>query len=76
MLLKEHLHKPSRRDLRLMAGALASGLSPAAASAQIIRRTPSQILGPFYPVQKPLDQDTDLTMIAGRSGRASGRLSR
>jgi protocatechuate 3,4-dioxygenase, beta subunit len=69
-----HLHKPSRRDLLLMASAVASGLNPAATSAQIIRRTPSQILGPFYPVQKPLDQDADLTTIAGRSGRASGQV--
>ena len=69
-----HLHKPSRRELLLMAGALASGLNPAATSAQTVRRTPSQILGPFYPVPKPLDQDADLTTIAGRSGRASGQV--
>ena len=41
---------------------------------QVVRRTPSQILGPFYPVTKPTDQDTDLTMIAGRSARAQGQV--
>ena len=68
------LHKPSRRELLLLAGAAAAGLNPAAAIAQAIRRTPSQILGPFYPVHKPLDQDADLTTIAGRNGRATGQL--
>jgi protocatechuate 3,4-dioxygenase beta subunit len=29
-------------------------------------------MGPFYPVEKPLDQDADLTAIAGKSGRAEG----
>jgi protocatechuate 3,4-dioxygenase beta subunit len=31
------------------------------------------VLGPFYPVTKPADQDADLTVIAGRSGRAAGQ---
>jgi protocatechuate 3,4-dioxygenase, beta subunit len=70
------LHKPSRRDVLLLAGsgAIAAGLSTAAAVAQTIRRTPSQILGPFYPVHKPLDQDADLTTIVGRAGRAAGQI--
>lgn len=42
--------------------------------AQKLRRTPAQILGPFYPMNKPLDQDADLTMIAGRPGRAAGQV--
>ena len=29
-----------------------------------IRSTNEQILGPFYPVRKPADQDADLTIIA------------
>jgi protocatechuate 3,4-dioxygenase, beta subunit len=41
---------------------------------QVTRRTPAQILGPFYPVLKPTDQDTDLTTIAGRAGRAQGQV--
>lgn len=42
--------------------------------AQKLRRTPAQILGPFYPLHKPLDQDADLTMIAGKPGRAAGQV--
>src|SRR6266481_6090201 len=39
-----------------------------------MQRTPGQILGPFYPVVKPLDQDADLTTIAGKPGRAEGQV--
>jgi protocatechuate 3,4-dioxygenase, beta subunit len=42
--------------------------------AQAFKRTPGQILGPFYPVLKPLDQDADLTTIAGQEGRAQGQV--
>ena len=36
--------------------------------------TPDQILGPFYPVRKPIDGGTDLTRLKGKSGPASGEL--
>ena len=36
--------------------------------------TAMEIIGPFYPVSKPSDQDTDLTQIAGHSGRAQGQV--
>src|SRR5262245_43159718 len=36
--------------------------------------TPNLVLGPFYPVIKPLDRDADLTTIAGRNGRANGQV--
>jgi protocatechuate 3,4-dioxygenase beta subunit len=49
-------------------------LTSALQAAESIRRTPSQILGPFYPLVKPTDQDADLTMIAGRGGRAAGQV--
>ncbi len=39
-----------------------------------LARTPSGDLGPFYPVESPLDTDADLTRVQGRSGRASGEL--
>ena len=35
--------------------------------------TPSTILGPFYPVIRPLEQDTDLTRIRGHRSRANGQ---
>jgi protocatechuate 3,4-dioxygenase beta subunit len=37
------------------------------------RRTPDQILGPFYPL-KPLGRDADLTRVPGRPGRAEGQI--
>ena len=30
--------------------------------------------GPFYPLELPLDQDNDLTRVAGRSGHAKGTI--
>ena len=36
--------------------------------------TNEQILGPFYPVHKPADQDADLTIIAGKDARALGQI--
>ena len=36
--------------------------------------TPDQILGPFYPVQKPTDGGSDLTHLKGRSGHAQGQV--
>ena len=36
--------------------------------------TPSQSEGPFYPTNKPLDQDPDLTLIAGSSVQAAGKI--
>jgi protocatechuate 3,4-dioxygenase beta subunit len=36
--------------------------------------TPDQILGPFYPVQKPTDGGSDLTHLKGRAGQAQGQV--
>lgn len=36
--------------------------------------TPDQILGPFYPVEKPLDGKNDLTRLKGRAGKAAGEV--
>jgi protocatechuate 3,4-dioxygenase, beta subunit len=66
----------SRRALlgmSLTAGALAS-CPRALLASENLRRTPTQILGPYYPVLKPLDQDADLTVIRGRSGKATGQV--
>jgi hypothetical protein len=63
--------KLSRRDLILLTGAAGmAAVRPRAAGAQTIRRTARQIQGLFYPVHKPLDQNADLSTIAGRDGRA------
>jgi protocatechuate 3,4-dioxygenase beta subunit len=42
--------------------------------AQALKRTPGEIVGPFYPVLKPLDQDADLTVISGKLGHAQGQI--
>src|SRR5258705_5908861 len=66
-----------RRDILGIAAA-ASGLAVSggftAAFAQALKRTPGEILGPFYPVLKTMDRGADLTTIAGKPGRAAGQL--
>jgi protocatechuate 3,4-dioxygenase beta subunit len=68
----------SSKSRREVLGGLASGVASLAAMpsalAETIRRTPSQTRGPFYPLSKPVDQDADLTVIAGRSGKAQGQV--
>jgi protocatechuate 3,4-dioxygenase, beta subunit len=63
-----------RRVLGMAAGGLAMFGSVGAALAQALRRTPDQILGPFYPVVKPLHQGADLTILPGKPGRAAGQV--
>lgn len=36
--------------------------------------TEEQVLGPFYPIDKPLDRDADLTHLRGRLGSAKGQV--
>ncbi len=38
------------------------------------RVTPSQSLGPFYPIKLPLDSNADLTFVEGKKGTASGHI--
>ena len=52
--------------------AMSGGVS--AVLAQAFKRTPGQILGPFYPIAKPLHQGADLTAIPGKSGHAAGQV--
>jgi protocatechuate 3,4-dioxygenase beta subunit len=60
-----------QRRLLLMAPLL---LLPGALAAQQRRPTPRMTLGPFYPDVLPTERDADLTVIAGRPGRAAGTL--
>ena len=67
----------SRREVIRRCGLGAIGWASGAgigAAQQEIRRTPTQVLGPFYPVVKPVDQDADLTVIGGRATRAAGQV--
>jgi len=43
-------------------------------SSSAIRPTEEQISGPFYPVQKPRDQGTDLTVVHGKKEKAKGQI--
>lgn len=64
---------PRRKILR--SAVALGGLAVAApARAALPPFTPNQVMGPFYPVEKPLDQDADLTAIAGRDGAAEGQV--
>jgi protocatechuate 3,4-dioxygenase beta subunit len=40
----------------------------------LLPATPGTIAGPFYPVMKPADRDTDLTRIRGHRQRAQGQV--
>ena len=63
----------SRRQF--LATGAAAGIGVVAAEAEQLRPfTPFIELGPFYPVEKPLDRDADLTLISGRSERAKGQI--
>jgi len=70
--------KLSRRQLLSMSLALGGVVLSAPLNsllAQPARRlTEEQVMGPFYPVTKPIDQDADLTVIQGRSGKAQGKV--
>ncbi len=57
-----------------MAGAALGGIAPAFGQKTDLRQTAQDALGPFYPITVPADQDFDLTVVAGREGRAKGSL--
>jgi protocatechuate 3,4-dioxygenase beta subunit len=67
----------SRREILKMSAVVAGTgiLSSAklAAAEAVLRRTPAQILGPFYPVTKIWTRTADLTRPRDASGRASGQ---
>lgn len=52
-----------------------SGLPAWALADRLLPATPSQTAGPFYPPELPLDDDNDLTRVAGRDGHAAGRIT-
>lgn len=48
---------------------------PGTAGAATLLPTPSQSLGPFYPVTLPLDRDADLAQVEGRAEHAAGTIT-
>ena len=63
-----------RLGLSWCAFALGTPLKSVFAQAQRLKESPNTVVGPFYPLIKPLDQDADLTLIAGGSGKAEGKV--
>lgn len=61
-----------RRSAYVLA-ACAAGPARSWAAAKLEPTIP-MALGPFYPVQKPLEDDADLTRLAGHKNRAKGPL--
>ena len=61
-----------RRQFVLGSGAMLLATPITAAQRAL---TPSQMLGPFYPVTPPLHKDNDLTQVDGRSARAAGQIT-
>jgi protocatechuate 3,4-dioxygenase, beta subunit len=62
-----------RRMLQISGAAVALGAA-GAGGAEPLQRTPNQTSGPFYPLDKPLDADADLTLIKGHRQRAAGQV--
>ena len=61
-----------RRLLATLAGVLVT--TPGLAGSRLLA-TPPQSAGPFYPLELPLDDDNDLTQVAGRDAVAAGRVT-
>jgi protocatechuate 3,4-dioxygenase beta subunit len=73
MTLSARLRRRTVALLAAVPAVLAFGARDARAQAQAtLDPTPRDAEGPFYPRRLPSDADTDLTRVAGRSGRAQG----
>jgi len=57
-----------------LTGSLGTAFAQESAADMFGSITPGQGLGPFYPIMKPLDQDADLTVVQGGTGRAEGQV--
>ena len=71
------VHEISRRrvlGLAMAASGLALAGGPRAVLAQGLKRTPGEILGPFYPVLRSMEKRADLTTLPGKPGRAAGEV--
>ena len=62
----------SRRTVIIGMGAGAFAVR--AGATELLRPTPQETFGPYFPVRMPRYHEFDLTRIPGRSGRASGQV--
>ncbi len=70
-------HGVSRRHvlgMAIAAGGFAVSGAVSLAFAQVLKRTPGEILGPFYPVLRSVEKTADLTSLPGKPGRAAGQV--
>lgn len=66
-----------RGFLRMGAGLTAASLLPQIAEAQrsqVCRPTAPQTEGPFYPIDRQIDEDADLTYVRGSLAKAQGQV--
>ena len=75
MIRNHTLHRRNLLQIAALVGA-AGATSPLrmALAQSSLRRTPEQILGPFYPVRKADNENGDLTRIPGHAARALGEV--
>jgi protocatechuate 3,4-dioxygenase beta subunit len=74
--MKEDQPACTRRQflgLGLVAGVM-TVCSPESLAQAETPTTPSTILGPYYPVIRPVERDTDLTRLRGHRSRAKGQV--
>ncbi len=69
-----NVHGSRRNLLGALAGLALASRWGGALARTLLPATPAQTSGPFYPKLRPLDQDMDLTVVTGRSGRAAGQV--
>jgi len=74
--MKEHKGLSRRQVLGMAIAAGGFTMSGAVSSvfAQTLKRTPGEILGPFYPVLRSVEKTADLTVLPGKPGRAAGQV--
>jgi protocatechuate 3,4-dioxygenase beta subunit len=61
-------------ELALVTGVTTMVCSSESSAHTEMPTTPSTILGPYYPVIRPVERDTDLTKLRGRRDRAKGQV--
>src|SRR3989442_4908544 len=60
--------------MALVAGGFTLSGAVSSVFAQALKRTPGEILGPFYPALRSVEKTADLTALPGKPGRAAGQV--
>jgi protocatechuate 3,4-dioxygenase beta subunit len=71
-----NIKKISRRSMITASAGLAATALSATAIGGATAITPANPEGPFYPIHKQADKDTDLTLVEGHTERAKGQVIR